>query len=64
MNILAFSFLQYPAAGEEQSETAEFSGYLRRCKSQAEYPPQFGVTSDTEINKNQYKVDEISYLQK
>lgn len=37
--ILAFSFLQPPAAGEEQHEGTGFSGYLKRHKSQAPYPP-------------------------
>lgn len=62
MVILAFSFLQPPAAGDEQGKSAELSRCLRRRNSQAEYFPKLGITPDSEINKNQYTMDEISYL--
>lgn len=60
--ILVFCFVKSPAAGEWAEESAEFNRSLRRCKPHAEYPSKFGVTSDNEINKNQYKMDEISHL--
>lgn len=69
MIVLAFSFLQLREPGKNREKLLNLVD-TKWCTSQTDYclpspsTHKFGVSSAIEVNKNQYEMDGISYLQK